>query len=104
MRIPFNKSPGTDTYMHLHGDGTTVIEDVFDREPIIEHAARMRNEVVQRGSLRKVMTVPVALIHQWIKEGKLGEEAFVNGAVVVDNASLAKLFREHDALRCVDKL
>jgi uncharacterized protein YhdP len=104
MRVPFDKSPAADTFMHLHGDGKAVIEHVFDREPIIEHAAKMRNEVRQTGSLRKVMSVPAPLIHQWIKEGKLGEEAFVNGSVVVDPAALQRLFREYDALRCVDKL
>ena len=90
--------------MHLHGDGKAVIENVFDREPILDHAAWMRNEVRQTGGLRKVMTVPVEMIHKWISEGKLGEEAFVNGSVVLDKASLEKLFREHDGLRCVDKL
>ena len=104
MKVPLNRTAHGLTFMHLHGDGMATVEHEFDREPIIKHATRMRNEVVQTGSLRKVMTVPIELIHQWIKEGKLGEEAFVNGSVILDKPSLSKLFKEYDALRCVDKL
>ena len=106
MRIPIRRGPTGDTFMHLHGDGSVVVEKEFDREPALEHAARMRNEVQQRGELRKVMSVPAALIHRWIAEGKLGEESFVNGSLVIDQAKLEALFNDPDnaLLRCVDRI
>lgn len=102
-RLLFNRAPGVDTFFHETDNGC-VIEKVFDREPVLDHCQYMRNEVPQTGALRKVMSVPTPLIFQWLREGKLGEEAFVDGKLVVDEKTLAKLFNEYDALRCVDKL
>jgi hypothetical protein len=106
MRVPLRRGPTGNSYMHLHGDGKVVLEKEFDRTPVLEHAALMRNQVQQRGELRKVMSVPAALIHQWIAQGKLGEQSFVDGSLVIDKAKLEQLFNDPDnaLLRTVDKL
>ena len=99
-------SPGTTTYWHDDPDRPDggVVEKLFDIEPALEHAKYMRNEVKQTGELRKAMSVPYSLLFQWMREGKLGEEAFVDGKIVVDMPTLQKLWAEYDGLRCMDKL
>lgn len=105
MRLLFDRAPGVDTYYHENPDSPGfVLEKVFDREPVIEHCARMRNEVAQRGELRKVMSIPVPLFYQLMREGKLGEAAFVDGSCVVEPKALPRLMRELPKLTCVDKL
>lgn len=103
-RDVFNRNPHSNTYMHAHGDGQIAIEKTFDAEPAIDHARYMRNEVVQRGELRKAMSVPTPLLNQWIREGKLGEVAFVGNKPVVDMQTLQKLMKEYSAFACMDKI
>lgn len=103
MKRLFNQSPGVTTHF-IAEDDRVVIQKTFDRDIAKDHAQQMRNEVVQRGELRKAMTVPTPLIFQWIREGKLGEESFVNGKLIVDMPTLRKLWAEYDGLRCMDKL
>ncbi len=105
MRFPFSKTPVSESFLHYHGDGQVTQEHVFDREPILRHAAEMR-ATPQRGSLRKIMTIPQPLLWKWVQEGKLGEASYVNGSPVVDQATAERLMRDPDyaALRCVDKL
>lgn len=105
MKLPFSQGPGVTTYYHENPDEEGfVLEKVFDREPVLDHCQYMRNEVKQTGELRKVMSVPTPLIFQWMREGKLGEQAFVDGKLVIDKQTMTKLMREYSALACVDKL
>jgi len=104
--IPFRHSPVATTYWHDDPDnpGKVVLQKTFDRDVALDHAQYMRNEVKQTGELRKAMSVPAPLIFQWMREGKLGESAFVDGKLVVDMPTLKKLWAEYDGLRCMDKL
>lgn len=106
-KVLLNQSPHAATYFHANPDDKSdqvVIEKCFDAEPAIEHATYMRNEVRQTGRLRKAMSVPMPLLFQWLREGKLGEESFVNGSIVVDQKRLQSLMTEYSRFSCLDKL
>jgi hypothetical protein len=98
---------GTETF-HENPDspGEYVIQKTFDREPIIERATRIRNEVDQRGKeLRLQMTIPAVLYEEWIRNGKLGPDDhswLPNGGLFVNPKKLAALRQEYSALNCDD--
>jgi hypothetical protein len=103
MRAPLYKNEKGDTAIHYHGDGTATLETIYDPTPAIERAASLR-QVEQRGELRHAMCVPIALYHEWIRTGALGEFSMVNGSPVVDQKALKRLWADYDKLRCRDKL
>lgn len=83
--------------------GTYVIQKTFDREPIIERATAIRNEIDQRGqALRLEMIIPDVLFHEWIRNGTLGPDDYrIHGAgFAVDPKKLQALKREHSLLSC----
>jgi hypothetical protein len=106
VKALFNLSPdGTKTIYHENPDSPGfVLEKIFDREPVLEHCAFMRNEVVQTGPIRKAMSIPTSMFFQLMREGKLGEHAYVDGNCVVEPRALKRLMSEFSRLNCVDKL
>lgn len=103
-RFPVYGNAYANTYLHVGRGDEVVLEKEFDPTAALEHAAFFRNEVKQTGELRKAMSVPAPLFFEWIKTGKLGEVAYVDGKPIVDMVTLRKLWAEYDGLRCMDKL
>lgn len=108
-KVLFHQTPWDRTYWHVNPDNTdeVVIEKEFDRAPILDHCARMRNEVQQTGELRLAMEIPVSKFYDLLREGRISQDRFTeNGGIVVTPAELEALFRDPDLalLRCMDKL
>jgi hypothetical protein len=107
-KVLFNLNPWSKTYWHVNPDNPeqVTLEKEFDRAPVLEECARMRNEVQQKGELRKAMSLPVSVFYDLMRKGKLGGTFVDGGGVVVDKAALEALFRDPDYahLRCMDKL
>jgi hypothetical protein len=83
--------------------GTYVIQKTFDREPIIEKATAIRNEIDQRGQeLRLEMIIPDVLFHEWIRNGKLGPDDYkMHGkGFAIEPKKLQALKREYSLLSC----
>lgn len=84
--------------------GEYVVEKIFDREPILDECARMRNEVDQRGrELKLEMKIPITLFYQWLRDGTLSPNDCLelpNGGMAIDPRKLERLKREHNLLRC----
>lgn len=108
-KILFHQTPWDRTYWHVNPDNTdeVVLEKEFDRAPILDHCARMRNEVQQTGELKLAMELPVAVFFELMRKGKIASDRFLdNGGIAMTKAELETLFRDPDfaLLRCVDKL
>lgn len=104
-----NQTPWDQTYWHTNPDNTdeVVIEKVFDRDPVLEHCARMRNEVQQTGELRLAMEIPVSVFYDLMRKGRISKDRFLeNGGIAVSPEELRALFNDPDLalLRCMDKL
>lgn len=105
----FSQTPWHKTFWHANPDkpDEVVLEKVFDRQPILDHCARMRNEVQQTGELRLAMEIPVSVFYDLMRQGKISKDRFLeNGGIVVTKEELQALFNDPDLalLRCMDKL
>jgi hypothetical protein len=101
----FDPRTGILTTWHTHPDtGEQVEQKTFDATPFIESASLIRREIVQKGSLRHAFRFPAAFVYHLRSTGELGEEAFVNGQLVIDMKSAEKLIKKYPAFACVDKL
>jgi len=65
-------SHGIDTYFHLDGD-RLIVENRFDAQPILDAAKEESNHGnggwTENRNMRKVATVPLALLHLWDSMG-----------------------------------
>ena len=83
---------------------TYVVQKTFDREPIIERATAIRNEIDQRGQeLRLEMMIPITMFYEWIQSGKLSPDDYKEmpgGGIAIDPKKLQALKREFSMLSC----
>jgi hypothetical protein len=101
----FNPFTGVTTTWHTHEEtGKQVEQKTFDATPIIESAALIRREFVQKGALKHAFRFPLSFLYDLRQKGELGEEAFVNGQIVIDMKTAEKLIKKYPAFACVDKL
>ena len=69
-----NPVTGVEHWVHDDEGQNKVVQTTYDRQPFLEHAAQMRNEVKQSTKgMVKIGTIPATLYFQWMREGKLGE-------------------------------
>jgi hypothetical protein len=84
--------------------GEIISQKTFDRDVAIESATKIRNEIDQRGrELVLGARFPIELIFQLKMEGKITDDEFVNGALVLNRDKLNKLLNgEYSKLKCID--
>jgi len=107
-KVLFNQNAYSRTWWHTNPDkpGEVTLEKEFDREPVIDYCAYMRNEVQQRGGLRLAMKLPTSLAFKLLQEGKLSGQWIEGGGLAVEMSELERLYRDPELslLRCMDKL
>lgn len=107
-KVLFNQTAWSQTYWHHNPDkpGQVTIEKQFDREPVLDHCAAMRNEVTQTGELRKAMSIPMPLFFKLLQEGKISGQWMEDGGLAIEKSELQRLFNDPELalLRCMDKL
>lgn len=81
-----------------------IISKTYDREPVLDFCAKMRNEVNQSGKeLRLAAAIPVALFFKLMQEGKIGAPPDDGGMVAMTSDQLNKLLGDEYAhLKCMD--
>jgi hypothetical protein len=107
-KVLFNQNAHSRTWWHVNPDkpGEVTLEKEFDRAPVLEHCAAMRNEVQQTGELRKAMSIPTSVFFKLLQEGKVSGQWMEGGGIAIDKAELQRLFNDPELayLRCMDKL
>lgn len=107
-KVLFSQNAWSQTYWHTNPDNPdqVTLEKQFDRAPVLDHCAYMRNEVQQTGELRKAMSIPTSLFFKLLQEGKISGQWKDDGGIVIEKAELERLYRDPELslLRCMDKL
>lgn len=107
-KVLFSQTAWSQTYWHTNPDkaGEVTLEKTFDRAPVLDHCAAMRNEVQQTGELRKAMSIPSAVFFKLLQEGKISGQWKDDGGLVIEKHELQRLFNDPELsmLRCMDKL
>lgn len=107
-KVLFSQNGYSRTWWHANPDkpGEVVLEKEFDRAPVLDHCASMRNEVSQKGELRKAMSIPAPVFYKLLQEGKVSGQWMDGGGLAISKAELERLFNDPELayLRCMDKL
>lgn len=93
VHTDIDEHTGSVTKVH-EGDGRTVIEKVWDAEPLLQHAAdaRQATEGMNWGEGRKVGTVPMEVLGMFLRQ---------DGGL--DKKRLTDWLRKNPAFICFDK-
>lgn len=81
-------------------DGKLHIVNTFDAQYYKDEAAKRRQLSKSALGLKHEMTIPIPMVFELIANGELGEEAFSNGSICIDKASLDRLKKKYPALVC----
>ena len=74
-----------------------VVEKTYDRQPILDFAASVRNELdFRRKELRPRMILPIAEYHKLILDKKIREGLPVDGGLVLSPEDTKKLYDNPD--------
>jgi hypothetical protein len=107
-KVLFSQNAWSKTYWHSNPDkpGEVTLEKEFDRAPVLDHCASMRNETQQTGELRKAMSIPMSVFYKLLREGKVSGQWMDGGGLVIEKGELERLFNDPELayLRCMDKL
>lgn len=107
-KVLFSQNAWSKTYWHSNPDkpGEVTLEKEFDRAPVLDHCASMRNEAQQTGELRKAMSIPMSVFYKLLREGKVSGQWMDGGGLVIEKGELELLFNNPELayLRCMDKL
>lgn len=70
-----------------------VVQKTYDRQPILDFAASVRNELdFRRKELRPRLIMPIAEYHKLIMDKKIREGLPVDGGLVMDPRDTQKLY------------